>query len=108
MADLSKLSLYSAHNYMKNDESLSGDSGSATTSTTVNHNLGYIPFYEVFAEDDGIIWAGEKINQYTGTSTGNIPNDITMNNWVTDNQLVLNVITGGSKIIYWNIYKDYK
>lgn len=115
------LYFWSEANYMKRDISsgtatLTLGAFGSTVSQTVNHNLGYIPFYQVFTEQDntGKIWAASKIDQYTETSlTGNNPVDPTLTSWVTTTQLVLNLINNtsptasGPRQVYWLIYKDY-
>ena len=120
--DLSKLSFLSTLNYLKRDSDLVGTAVltlgafGATTSTTINHNLGYIPFVSVAADvnGDGFIWSNEVVNLYTQTSlSGASPLYPRLNHWVTPTQLVISLINQtspvqtGTRPVYWAIYLDY-
>lgn len=118
--DDKKLNFWTEANYLKRDE----DNSDATslsvaafgnTSHDVNHDAGYIPFVEVFAEldNDGILWAGDKIDKYTETSlSGYSRPSPYLRYWTTTNTLTIRVQkdTSGSATvpIRWLVYKDYR
>src|SRR3990167_9755668 len=95
--DLTKLAFFSGVNYLKRDTTVGTTlltlGGSGTTVThTVTHNLGYIPFYEVFTEIDNvnIIWNNTKIYYSTDTSSGGgLESSPALTSWVTTTDLVI-------------------
>ena len=117
---LPELNFYSGVNYMKRDIS-SGTSTmtlgalNAVTATTITHNLGYIPFFQVFCDQDntGKIWSANKINRLTRSSSGSSPADPYLTSWATTTTLVINLhnatspLATGNRTIYYLIYKDY-
>lgn len=121
MVDLSKLGFFSGANYMKRDaisgqETLTLGAFGATTTKTAEHNLGYIPFYEVHTEidDDDTIWHSTKVYDITETSLGGqMPPDPILTTWITTTDLTINLdnttdpAASGTREVYWLIYKDY-
>lgn len=117
--DLKKLNVYSGVNYMKRSEF--SDVATVTLpptnyTFTVTHNLGYIPFYEVYAElDSGTIWTNGKVseNSYAGTLSGSgaSPTYVDITSWITTTTLTVrltNFVGGTLSIpVYYTIYKDY-
>lgn len=124
MPDLSKLAFFSGVNYLKRGtDDLCGSTPltlpayGSTVSTTINHNLGYIPFFQVFTDitNDGTIWAAQKLDQYTDTSlTGTDLSFPTLISYITTTALVISLYNGtspvasGTRTIYWLIYEDYE
>lgn len=115
MPDLSKLNFWSGANYMKRDGSvpqydITAGAG-ATVAHDVEHNLGFIPQYEVSGELDGlgIIWARNKL--YVGMEGATSPTDPEISAWTTTTKLTLSLYnpTGAqvTRTIYFVIYKDY-
>lgn len=124
-ADLSKLDFITSENYLKRS-ALSGHTtltlgayGTVNT-TTIDHNLGYVPFFDTYCEFDTageIIAGGEKVNPYT--EAANLsglavdPPYPTMRAWATTTQLVIRVenytspTATGNRELYWLIYLDY-
>lgn len=117
--DLSKVSMTSDLNYMK--ESHSGTSTfslSAPPNTrtifTFNHNLGYKPVYALtFAFNsiwNGVYWSENPFEaNVQGSGSRRLP---MIESWVTNTQLVVRLIPGteytsGSGRIYYKIYHDY-
>lgn len=122
MVDLTKILLSSDINYMKRSTANTGSTSltlpahGSTVSTTVTHNLGYIPYFDVFADldGDGIIWAGEKVDQYTDSSnTGVEVASPVINSWTTTSTLTVGLdntttpTATGSRTVYWVVYLDY-
>lgn len=121
MFDLTKINFSSTVNYMKQSTEFSGDTtltlpsaGNAVTHT-VTHNLGYIPYFDVFVDfdNDGIIWAGEKVDEYTETSRAVSSTVPTLSYWSTTTTLTMRLLNDtsptatGTRKIYWLIYLDY-
>lgn len=119
--DLTKLSFLSSLNYMKRDSSVGsaamtiGGAG-VTVTKTIAHNLGYIPFYEIYTEIDnaGIVWNNTKIYSVTDTSSGaSQPPDADVTSWIDTANLTINLVNNsspnatGSRTVYWLIYRDY-
>lgn len=121
MPDLTKLAFFSGVNYLKRSAvsgstALTLPSHGSTVTYTVTHSLGYIPFFQVFADQggDGTIWGASKLDPYTDTSlTGTDLVFPTLVSWVTTTTLVISLINNttptatGTRNIYWLIYQDY-
>jgi len=122
MPDLSKLSFFSAENYMKKDVANSGSTtltlgaAGAVTSHTVNHNLGYVPFFIVGAQlqTTRILWSNDYVHAYTQSVSASPDYPVALEFWCTTTQLTIRLRNGagtgeqsGSREVYWNIYKDY-
>lgn len=120
--DLSKLAFLSTVNYMKRSPPNTGSTPLAlpgsglTTSYSVTHNFGYIPYFDVFVDidNDGVIWAGEKVDRYTDSSnTGVSPAAPSVDYWSTTTVLTISInnstspVATGSRTIYWVTYLDY-
>ena len=118
--DLTKLNFLSTLNYMKRytegSASLTLGAYGTTVTQTITHNLGYIPFFQVFVDQDnsGNVWSATKINQYTETSLSGVdPPDPALVTWATTTTLVINLINNtsptatGTRTVWWVIYKDY-
>lgn len=120
--DLTKLAFDSRLNYLKRDNTISGSEVVSLTAgtdetITVNHDLGYIPFYTVAAtiEDDSIIWSTNiSVRNYAGTV---LLSDPTIRSYATTTQLVItylnNLVTTanritGNRTVYYIIYSDYE
>lgn len=115
--DLTKLGFYSEVNAMKRSSFVGSTSlaqSPGTVSHVVTHSLGYIPDFDVFSDlnNDGVIWAGEKVHKDTDSSSLvnlDVPT-ITANATTStltiflDNSLSSST---GSRTIYWVIYLDY-
>jgi hypothetical protein len=125
MADLSKLDFITSENYLKRSEFCGstdltlGAYGSAVTHT-VDHNLGYVPLFDVYAELDTageIVAGGEKVNSLTEqaflSGLGADPPYPQMRSWATTTQLVIRLenftspTASGTRKVYWLIYQDY-
>jgi hypothetical protein len=121
IADLDKLIFLSTVNYMKRDSTCGTDTLTlgalyATTPKTVDHNLNYIPFFEVYCDfsGDGVLWAGEKVGEYTESSLSvTLEAWPILERWITTTTLTMNLINStsptatGTRDIYWLIYLDY-
>lgn len=118
MIDISKISFWSEANYMKRSElcgsaSLTLDAGGGTVTQTIPHNLGYIPFFEVYCDQNGngIIWSQQKINLYTETSLFATLPDPQVTAWSTTDILTINLsnpnLDSGDRTVYWLIYLDW-
>ena len=125
MADLSKLNFTTAEHYLKRSEfcghePLTLGAYGTTVTKTVDHNLGYIPLFDVSCEFDAageIIAGGEKVNAYTeqeflsGLSTD--PPYPFLRAWATTTQLIIKLenytspTATGTREVYWLIYLDY-
>lgn len=120
--DLSKLSFFSGVNYLKRSTDLVGNSllalagGGAAAEIVINHNLGYIPFFQVGADltDDGTIWANDLVNEFTETSlSGYNPPYPTLGYYIDEFNLTIVLINNtspastGSRRVWWAIYLDY-
>lgn len=117
---MSNIAFSSSANYMKRSIyvgntplTLTGYNG--TVSTVIAHNLGYIPYYDVFVDfsNDGTIWGNEKINSMTESSLyGDYPDPI-LRTWIDNNNLTIELINQtsplatGTRTVYWIIYLDY-
>lgn len=119
--DLSKLNFYSGANYLKRSSlsdtaSLTLPAFGSSVTTTVDHNLNYIPFFDVFADidGDGIIWSGgDKVTKYTESSLGTNPESPRLSVWTTTTTLTITLTNNtsptatGTRSVYWIIYLDY-
>jgi len=117
---LPELNFYSGVNYMKRDIS-SGSSImtlgalNAVTTITINHNLGYIPFFQVSCDQDGTgrIWSATKINILTESSSAATRPDPFLRSWATTTTLVITLtnatspLATGGRRVYYLIYRDY-
>lgn len=118
MADLSKLSFFSGVNYLKRDDSLTGDGSTTFTGVpgevagiTIDHNLGYIPFVSVGAElsEPGILWS----NNTTPLLRVSTDDTVRFLYWTTPTQLIIRHINSidnpvtGIRWVNWVIYLDY-
>lgn len=120
---LPNLYFYTPLNYMKRT-SLTLDSTvvtlggyGSTTSYTVTHNLGYIPFFEAYADvqQNGTIWARDIVTAYTGSSLTGAPDPAYPQLRCTATTTTMTIsltnttspVASGSVAIYWIIYKDY-
>lgn len=125
MADLSKLSFITSENYLKRSEFCGqttltlGGYGTVNT-TTINHNLGYVPLFDVYCEfdtDAAIVAGGEKVNSLTGqaelSGLASDPPYPYLRAWATTTQLVIRLenytspTATGTRELYWLIYLDY-
>lgn len=124
MPDLSKLAFYSDVNYLKRSEfcghtTVTLPAYGGTVEHSIDHNLGYVPFYQVYSEIDtaGVIWAGGKVSENTdqaflsGSAADTTYPEI--RSWITDTTLTIQLINftsptaTGTRELYWLIYKDY-
>jgi hypothetical protein len=121
--DITKIAFDSRLNYLKKGSDTSGTTSitlggsGATTTHTVTHNLGYIPFFIVGAElpSTGTIWSNNYVHEFT-QSSGTPPNTpVQLDFWCTSTTLTIEIRNGtgtgqqsGSRQIYWNIYLDYE
>lgn len=120
MVDISKLSFYSENNYLKRGFSGSAivtipSAGNAVT-YTVDHNLGYIPFFIAAAKltETDVIWSGYYVNVYTETNLTGVDLPPQLDFWCTTTQLVIRIRNGdgasaitGTREVYYAIYLDY-
>jgi len=125
MPDLSKLDFITSENYLKRSSFCGhttltlGGYGTVNT-TTIDHNLGYVPLFDVYCEldtDGAIIAGGEKVNAYT--EAANLsglavdPPYPFLRAWATTTQLVIRLenytspTASGTRELYWLIYLDY-
>jgi len=119
--DKTKLIFHSGTNYMKRSTfcgsaTITLPAYGSTVSYTVTHNLGYIPFFQIFSDIDNTdsIWTPYKLDQYTDTGLSGVdPAVPRLDSWVTTTTLVISITNNtsptatGTRAIYWLIYKDY-
>ena len=120
--DITKIGFYTGANYMKRSTTYSGSttvtlqSHGSTVSHTVTHNLGYVPVFSIFidVDNDGTIWSGEKLDQYTDTSLSGVePATPYVDSWSTTTALTISIDNSttptatGTRTVYWVIYVDY-
>lgn len=122
MTDLSKLAFDSRQNYMKRSEftgsaDLVLGTDNEVTTYTVTHDLGFVPFFIVGAEqnDSSTIWSGNRVHEYTKTGgfSANVP--VELEYWCDETDLTIRIVNGrgtGSqagqtRTVYWIIYLDY-
>lgn len=124
-ADLSKLNFITSENYLKRSEfcgqtTVTLGAFGTTNTVTVDHNLGYVPLFDVYCEFDTageIIAGGEKVNAYTEQQSlsglaVNPPYPY-LRAWATTTQLVIKLenftspTATGTRELYWLIYLDY-
>lgn len=118
--NLSRLAFYSGVNYMKRSSfvgsatlTLPAYSGSVTT--TISHNLGYIPDIEVSSEIDNssTIWTPNKLDKWTESSLSSDTTDPTLTWWTTTTTLTIRIdnftspTATGTRIVYYTVYLDY-
>lgn len=116
MIDLTKISLYSDTNYMK--QAFSGEAtfnlpnNNIGTVFTFNHNLGYRPAYSLSftVNDNTVEWSGNMVEQNVmSASDDRLPRFVS---WVTNTQLVVRVSnygnpSSGARRLSYKIYYDY-
>lgn len=121
--DNSLLGFSSDANYMKRSVDFTGSttltlpSFGNTVSTTVTHNLGYVPQFDVFIDidNDGTIWSSEKVESLTDSSLvpGVDPTVPKVSYWSTTTALTISIDNttsptySGSVVVYWIVYLDY-
>lgn len=119
--DETKLNFDSRLNYMKRSEftgstSVTLGAAGATTTHTVTHSLGYIPFFIVGANlnDTSTIWSNNRVHEYTQSSNSGGARPVQLFAWINDTDLTIEVINGtggleqsGGRTVYWSIYLDY-
>lgn len=123
--DTTKMSFYTDANYLKRDSDLEGTTlltvpvSGSVVSHTITHNFGYVPqvYVGVDADNDGIIWSGQKVHAYTESSLGGLVDSdiqqVLSSYYVDTTTLVIylenqtTTASGGQRRIYWVIYKDY-
>lgn len=106
--DISKLAFYSPTNYMKRHPSSSSSPLAAGKTLQVTHDLGYIPFYEVYmTTSDGILWNNTKITSSTGSSEGGSGDDPNVEYWTTTDLLEIQSFDTVETQVYCLIYWDY-
>lgn len=114
--DLSKLMFWSGVNYMKREdrEVRYQDvvlNAFQTKTIDIDHDLGHIPEYDVWAEllADGMIWTGTLPE--VGMSGFYSPAYAQISDWIGTDTLTITVAnqTGSGKTVrvYYLIYKDY-
>lgn len=123
--DLTKVNFTTSENYLKRSAlcgtallTLPGYGGNV--STTINHNLGYVPLFNVgveFDTADEIIVGGEKVNTITDqgflSGLGADPPYPDLSAWATTTQLVVRLdnftspTATGTRRVYFYIYLDY-
>lgn len=118
MVDYSKFAFHSDFNYLKRDPDLVGSVDAplggfnTTTTVTVEHNLGVIPFVLVFSEidDTDTIWSNGKVEE-----TSFVEDDLTeilIEYEVDETALTIRLINitsplaTGNRMVYWVMYKD--
>lgn len=124
MADLTLLHFLSSRNYLKRSDfcgstALTLPAYGSTVTYTILHNLGYVPFFEVYAELDaaGTIWNGGKVSANTDQSalsgSANDPTYPQLKAWSDTTTLTITLdntttpTATGTRTVYWLIYKDY-
>lgn len=124
MADLTKLHFLSSENYLKRSTFcgstvLGLPAGGSSVTYTITHNLGYIPFFEVYGELDtaGTIWAGGKVSENTDqnmlSGSGVSETYPQLDAWSDTTALTIRLtndtspVATGNRTVYWVIYKDY-
>ena len=112
--DYSKLSFITTVNYMKRLISSSQDMP-INSSVTYNHNLGFVPQYNVYVDlfNDGTLWyGGGYVDSLTDSSVSGDMSAITVSSWIDNNTLTIINNDGqsgssGSRKTYYVIYMDY-
>lgn len=124
MADLTKLHFLSSENYLKSSTfcgstTLTLSAGGSSVTYTITHNLGYIPFFEVYGELDsaGTIWSGGKVSANTDqnmlSGSGVSETYPQLDAWSDTISLTITLtnntspVATGDRVVYWIIYKDY-
>lgn len=116
MVDRTKLSFYSGINYMKRSPffdvvSQPMPSGSSFATTTINHNLKYVPFftYAIDYNNDGILWATDYVvsGRYPDTTPGLFRCYIDENNLYVRSGQNRDNNASGSRNVYYGIYLDF-
>lgn len=109
--DFDKLNFYSNVNYMKRSDK-SGESTISSSEKSVTHGLGYEPQFLHYADvdNDGYIWyGGERVNEYTESTSGGGSAPPRVDAWITDTTLTLSPFNiSSARPIYWLIYLDYE
>jgi hypothetical protein len=122
MSALTKIAFDSRLNYLKRSEFVGNQTvtlgGAGTTSTvTVAHNIGNIPFVTVGAHltDTSTIWSNDYVWSETQSSLSGGNLQISYDYWITTTTLTVQIRNGdgafaqsGNRTVYWSIYKDYE
>jgi hypothetical protein len=124
-ADITKVDFITSENYLKRSsfcghQTLTLGAYGTANITTIDHNLGYVPLFDVYCEFDAageIIAGGEKVNAYT--ESANLsglavdPPYPFLRAWATTTQLIMRLenntspLATGTRELYWLIYLDY-
>lgn len=120
-----KIGFDSRLNYMKRGLESDGLVGSIpltlpaddeTVSYSVNHNLGYIPFFIVGAntQNTSTIWSNNPVWPYTSSVSVGSDRPVQMWHRCNTNRLEINLVNGngsgeesGDRTVWWAIYLDY-
>ena len=120
--DLTKIAFDSRENYLKRSEFVGSQdvtlgAAGATSTVTVTHGLGYIPFFSVGAElkDTSTIWSNDYVWTGTQSSLSGIDLEIAYSYWITSTTLTVQIRNGdgsfaqsGDRTVHWAIYLDYE
>lgn len=108
--NLDKLNFYSGVNYMKRSDK-SGQSTINTSDVDVDHNLGYVPQFAVYAEldGDGFLWhGGERVFEGTESTSGGGTYPPVVDAWSDENTLTMHPLNFlSAEDVFWLIYLDY-
>lgn len=114
--DLTKLAFYTGVNYMKKEDrspryvDITTD-GSGVGTAAVDHNLNFIPDYEVGAElnGSGTIWSNTLPYVGQSNSGGGTPVGATIDTWITTTTLTIRLVGASSTTyrVFFEIYRDY-
>lgn len=127
MSEPNNVTFWSGKNYMKRDISSGQDnlaapsillfSANYTTQKVITHNLGIVPFFDVYYEPfkDGVIWeAGigarsnaSVVNPRNTAQTGPYCLGYADETTLTIEIGYLDATLTGTYPVYWVIYKDY-
>jgi hypothetical protein len=116
-----KIAFDSRFNYMKRGLESKGLVGSIpltlpsagdTVTHTIEHNLGYIPFFIVGGntEDTSIIWSNNPVWSNTSSISFSSSGPVQLWHRCNTSRLEINLVNGaetGSRTVWWAIYLDY-
>lgn len=114
--DRTKLSFYSGNNYMKRSEFFGVVSqpvppGLSFNTTTINHGLGYVPFftYAVDFNNDGILWTTDYVvsGHYTDPGPALFRCYVDENNLYVRSGQNSDSTGSGPRNVYYGIYLDF-